>query len=144
MNEDVSHLKTLSIAHYAVGGIIAFFGCLPLMHVAMGLALVSGMGESFPGAAETANHMDSFVGWMFVGIGLFAFIMVQAMALVMIFSGSFLRKRRHYMFSFVVACVACAFVPFGTVLGVFTIIVLSRESVKSLYGLGHPVAGQTY
>jgi hypothetical protein len=32
------------------------------------------------------------------------------------------------------ACIECLFLPFGTILGVFTIIVLSRESVKELFG----------
>jgi len=32
------------------------------------------------------------------------------------------------------AAVACAFGPFGTVLGVFTIIVLMRDPVKELFG----------
>jgi len=40
-----------------------------------------------------------------------------------------------YWFSFVVACVECLFIPFGVVLGAFTIIVLSRRSVKELYGI---------
>jgi hypothetical protein len=31
------------------------------------------------------------------------------------------------------ACIQCAFFPFGTVLGVFTIITLSRERVKELF-----------
>jgi hypothetical protein len=34
---------------------------------------------------------------------------------------------------FVVAAIECIFMPFGTVLGVFTIIVLSRPSVKALF-----------
>jgi hypothetical protein len=29
---------------------------------------------------------------------------------------------------------ACLFMPFGTLLGVFTIIVLQRDSVRRLYG----------
>jgi hypothetical protein len=33
------------------------------------------------------------------------------------------------------ACILCLFTPLGTILGVFTIIVLSRQSVKELYGL---------
>jgi hypothetical protein len=33
----------------------------------------------------------------------------------------------------VMAGVECIFAPFGTVLGVFTIIVLMRESVKQLF-----------
>jgi hypothetical protein len=36
------------------------------------------------------------------------------------------------------ACIECLFLPFGTILGVFTIIVLSRESVKALF----PTAGE--
>jgi hypothetical protein len=31
------------------------------------------------------------------------------------------------------ACIDCAFFPFGTVLGVFTILTLSRETVKTLF-----------
>jgi hypothetical protein len=39
------------------------------------------------------------------------------------------------------AAVACVFFPFGTVLGVFSIIVLTRESVKRLFdGSGAPAA----
>jgi hypothetical protein len=33
-----------------------------------------------------------------------------------------------------VACVSCVFMPIGTILGVFTILVLSRPSVKSAFG----------
>lgn len=36
-------------------------------------------------------------------------------------------------FVFVMACVQCANVPFGTALGVFTILVLQRPSVKALF-----------
>ena len=36
-------------------------------------------------------------------------------------------------FVFVVACCECLFMPFGTLLGVFTIVLLSREPVKSAF-----------
>ena len=32
------------------------------------------------------------------------------------------------------AALSCAFFPFGTVLGVFTIIVLQKDSVRQLFG----------
>ena len=38
----------------------------------------------------------------------------------------------------VVAGVACTFAPLGTALGVFTIIVLMRDSVKELFEAGTP------
>jgi len=34
----------------------------------------------------------------------------------------------------VMACVECLLMPFGTVLGVFSIWVLNRQSVKGLFG----------
>jgi hypothetical protein len=37
------------------------------------------------------------------------------------------------MFSLVIAGVQCMFAPFGTALGVFTIIVLTRDSVRRQY-----------
>jgi membrane protein YqaA with SNARE-associated domain len=44
-----------------------------------------------------------------------------------------LAKHSLYWFAFAIACVECLFIPFGTILGVFTIIVLSREPVKALF-----------
>jgi hypothetical protein len=41
--------------------------------------------------------------------------------------------RKAYSFALVIACIECLFVPFGTILGVFTIVTLSRESVKALF-----------
>ncbi len=41
------------------------------------------------------------------------------------------------------AGVACMFMPFGTVLGVFTIIVLLRDSVKELFSVTEPSASES-
>lgn len=50
-----------------------------------------------------------------------------------VISGIFLRKRKNWLFSIVIASLNCLQIPFGTVLGVFTLIVLLRESVKGSY-----------
>ena len=42
------------------------------------------------------------------------------------------------MFCLVMGAVECVFMPFGTVLGIFTIIVLMRESVKPLFTPNNP------
>ena len=39
---------------------------------------------------------------------------------------------KRYSFA-LVACIECLFVPFGTILGVFTIVALSRESMKASF-----------
>jgi hypothetical protein len=80
------------------------------------------------------------LGWAFVVFGIFLFLLATMFAIVVAFAGRSLSRRDHYWFAFVVACVGYIFVPFGTILGVFTIIVLSRESVKMLFS---PVMAET-
>jgi hypothetical protein len=50
-----------------------------------------------------------------------------------LFSGFFIRARRHRIFSLIVAGVDCLQFPFGTVLGIFTFVVLLRDSVREVY-----------
>lgn len=125
--QDEQHLDQLVIGHYIVGGITCLFGCLPLLHVTIGLFVVTASGHG--GATPPA-----LFGWFFVAMGAMAFLLAQSLGIALIVSGRQMRRRINHTFSFIVACVACMFMPFGTILGVFTIIVLSRASVKSLYG----------
>jgi hypothetical protein len=48
-------------------------------------------------------------------------------------AGRNLAQQRRYTFCLVIAGLLCIFIPFGTVLGVFTIVVLVRPSVKALF-----------
>jgi hypothetical protein len=51
----------------------------------------------------------------------------------MIQAGRYLSRHVNRTFCLVVAGIECVFTPFGTVLGVFTIIVLMRDSVRELF-----------
>jgi hypothetical protein len=128
VNQDLEHLKLLSIFHYIVAGICALCACFPLIHFFMGLAMVAGwgqMGEEAPG----------FIGWFLMGFAALFIICGWALAICLALAGKYLSERSHYNFCFVMACVACVFTPFGTVLGVFTLLVLVRDSVKRLFGV---------
>jgi len=124
--QEEQHLQLLAIFHYIVGGLTALFACFPLIHLTIGLVMVFGgfSGNQAPPA---------FVGWLFIILGGGFFLVGQSLAICIIIAGRFLAQRRRYPFVFVVACCECLFMPFGTVLGVFTIVVLSRESVKSAF-----------
>ena len=39
MSDEANQLDLLAIFHYVVGGMTALFACIPLIHVAIGLAL---------------------------------------------------------------------------------------------------------
>ena len=125
--QEEQHLQLLAIFHYIVGGLAALFACFPLIHLTIGLVMVFGgfSGNQAPPA---------FVGWLFIILGGGFFLVGQSLAICIVIAGRFLARRKRYLFVFVVACCECLFMPFGTVLGVFTIVLLSRESVKGAFG----------
>jgi hypothetical protein len=128
MNQDQEHLKLLSIFHYIVGGLAALFSFFPVIHLILGILFLVAphrMGGNHP--------PPPFLGWLFVLLGGGIMLMGWAFAVCVILAGRFIAKRRHYVFCLVIAGLNCLFMPFGTVLGVFTIVVLIRPSVKALF-----------
>lgn len=130
MSNDLEHIKLLSIFHYIIGGIMLLFSFMPLIHLTIGLLFILSP-DIFTNNAN--DQPPEFIGWLFAMAGGILFILGASISICIIISGRFLSKKIKYMFSLVIACIECLFIPFGTVLGVFTIIVLSRESVKTLY-----------
>jgi hypothetical protein len=133
MNQDAEHLRLLSIFHYVVAGVAAFCSVFPLIYTAVGFVFVA--LSHHPPTNPSQQPPPAALGWVFVGVGIFLFLLGAVFALVLVFAGRSLSRRRHYWYAFVVACIECVFIPFGTILGVFTIIVLSRESVKTLFSI---------
>ena len=132
-NEDAKQLDLLATFHYVVGGIMALFSCMPFMHVCMGIMMISG---KFFGEAEGSPPPPGF-GWMFVIMGSVFILIGWTISICIIIAGRKLRQRKNRMFCMVVAGIECMFMPFGTVLGVFTIIALNKDSIKETYG-DHP------
>jgi hypothetical protein len=130
-NQDEEHLKLLAIFHYIVAAIIALFACFPLIHVAMGWMMVANPGYMANG--QQGQPPPAAFGYFFIAMGGIFILMGWTAAICTFISGRFLARRRNRLFSFVMAALLCMFVPFGTILGIFTIIVLSKESVQRLY-----------
>jgi cytochrome bd-type quinol oxidase subunit 2 len=131
MNQDTEHLRLLAIVHYIVAGLGALCSFFPLIYATIGAIVIFAARHQTPKPDEELP--PEFVGWIFVAAGLLLFLLGLTMAICILTAGLSLANRRRYWFAFVVACLECLFVPFGTILGVFTIIVLSRESVKALF-----------
>ena len=132
MNQDEEHLKLLSIFHYVAGGITGVIACFPIMHLFMGLViLVAGLGE----ASVDEKFPVLLISLMFILIPGFIILCGWSLAVCLIIAGSFLSRRKHYTFCFVIACISCLLMPYGTVLGVYTIIVLMRPTVKELFAV---------
>jgi hypothetical protein len=52
-----------------------------------------------------------------------------------VLSGLFLWQKKNRLFSLIIGGLNCLQIPFGTALGVFTFLVLSRDSVRQLYSM---------
>lgn len=131
MNQDNEHLRLLAIFHYIVAGLAALFSFFPLLYTAMGAIFLFAARHGTPKPGEELP--PEILGWLFVAFGALFFLAGTTMAICILLAGISLSRRRCYWFAFVVACIECIFIPFGTILGIFTIIVLSRESVKALF-----------
>jgi len=137
MSPSDSQLDALAVVHYVVAGFIGLVGLMPLLHVAMGLALVSGHFPFGP-PGHPPPDFPPMVGWFFVAIGGVFVLVAQAMAVTLAFVGTYLRKRRRWLFCVVVDAVACSIFPVGTALGVVTLVLLSQPEVKACFS--SPVA----
>ena len=84
-------------------------------------------------AGDGGQPPPEFVAWMFLGIGAACLLFGWGLAICVAMAGRFLKRHRHYLFCMIVSAVNCLFFPFGTVLSVFTIIVLLRPDVKALF-----------
>ncbi len=126
-DSDREHLRLLSIFHYVVAAMMFLFCSFPLLHVAIGLALVTG---SFPGSNAQGEQLPEAFGWLFVAFPGAMVLSGWSLAAAMVVAGRRLSKMESRMFCLVVAAVGCMFMPIGTALGVFTIIVLMRPSVQ--------------
>jgi hypothetical protein len=125
--KDLSHLQTLAVCHYVWGGLMLLLSCVFLFHIGFGVLVLrdpSSFGRSPP---------PPFVGWLMIAAGIAALLLSWTLAVLTIYSARCLRARRRRQLSVVVAALNCLWMPVGTVLGVFTLIVLSRPSVQGLY-----------
>ena len=68
-------------------------------------------------------------------MGGFFVLLGWAFAMAIITAGRKLRHRKSRTYCLVVGALECVMMPFGTILGVFTIIVLMRDSVKHLFAV---------
>ncbi|HEU0264174.1 MAG TPA: hypothetical protein VFR01_00445, partial [Geobacterales bacterium] len=125
--------RLLSLFHYIVAGVTALFACFPGLYVFLGIMMLLA-----PPSSGDGEMVAAVMGWIFICIGAIFMIAGWALATCMALSGRFLAQRKKRTFSLVVAAISCLFVPFGTILGVFTIIVIMRPSVQELYVAAAP------
>ncbi len=112
---------------------MGLFGCFPIFHLVFGIAILTGAMD------DGTGHSPEFVGWIIIGAAVVMMTFAWSLAIAIGLAGRKIAAHGSYTYCLVVAAIECVFTPIGTVLGVFTIIVLVRPSVKELFGV--PING---
>ena len=128
VNQDEEHLKLLSILHYVWGGLTACGLCFGGLYAVIGGGIMAAATQ-----AHGQNAPPAFVGMIFFLIGGIIALLAGTISVLTILAGRNLALRKRYTFCFVMACISCLSVPLGTALGVFTIVVLQRPTVKAMF-----------
>ena len=127
--QDVEHLKTVAILHYLAAALFALTGCLSILHLGLGIAILTGVMPMQPSEREGA----AFTGTIFTAVGLIWMVGWWMMAVVIALGGRNLQLRRSWPFAMIVAVLLAMHAPLGTLLGVFTIVILVRPNVKAVF-----------
>ncbi len=127
---DAEHLKLLAIFHFVLGG-LALTGLIFLfLHWLIMHSVFANptMWKDAKGGPPPQEFFAIFQ-WFYIFMGVFIVTIGVGNAL----SGWCILKRKARTLSLVIAGLNCLGFPFGTALGVFTLVVLLRESVAEMY-----------
>lgn len=125
---DLKHLNLLAIFHWIWGGLIMLFSLAGIIYIVLGAMVYNG---TIP--MDDPNLSAEAFAWIFIAMGSAVLLLGWTIGLLNIYCGFCLKKHKKRTLCIVVAAIDCLSFPIGTTLGVFTIVVLVRDSVKALY-----------
>jgi hypothetical protein len=133
MEKDLAHLKLLGIFHY-IWGALSLIGaiCIGAYFVVIGIVVMNNP-QSLSSSDDSGTA--GMIGGIMIGAGVVLFLIVVVYGILTLMAGGKYRKHQGgYWFCFILAIVTLVIggIP-GIALGIFSLIVLSRESVKAVF-----------
>ena len=130
---DEEHLRLLSLFHYIKGGITVAFSFFGLIYFVFIVFIVKiGSRAGFQSHDFDNEFPFEFFAYFLIIVGIIV-TFVLVFGVLQLLSAYYLRRGRNRIFSFIIGIIECLEIPYGTVLGVITIMVLNRYSVKKKY-----------
>ncbi len=135
---DDTHLRLIPVLYWLSGGLLGLYA----LFIGAYFALIGGMFFTVPfGPGESPS---TEVGWLWIAMTVFTLVIVGGLAVLKIMAGFWVRDRTHRVGTMVAAALSCLEIPYGTAIGVFTLVVLARPSVAALYeGIAAPSAQES-
>ncbi len=132
VTRDYEHLRLLTLFHTILGILIILFSSIFIIHAVLGLTIFL-HPASFGGPAK--NQPPPAFGLLFFLLGGLFVLGGWFLGALTIYAGQCLRMRKKYTFIQVIEALLCFFItPFGTALGIFTLLTLNQPTVKAMFG----------
>lgn len=129
---DAEHLKLLSLGYKISAGVAALFSLFGLFYIFLGVVMSAAFSQAVKDAAN--GPPPAMVGLIFGGFGLAAFALMITAAALKFKVAKDISRRKSRTFCMVIAALSCLEIPYGLVLGVFTFMVLGRDSIRDQFG----------
>jgi len=123
LEQKKTHLDVLAVFHYVYGGLTAVFGLIVLAFLAVGMGAASDWGHNWEPEAGCSILAVIFV----------VFVLLGGTAVLNFLAARNLQRRRGYIVVLVTAALNCTCVPFGTLLGIFTLAIVANVETRGLF-----------
>ncbi len=130
---DNEHLKLLSIFHYISGGITLAFALFMGAYFFLIFYIFSFANLQKDLNPEFHNNLPEAFFTIMLTIFMIIVILGLLFGIGQIVSGRLMKLRQVRWFSFAVGIINLLNFPYGTILGILTIMVLERDTVKQQY-----------
>ncbi len=131
---DEEHLKLLVLFHRIYGIFVIVFSFLGIGYFLLFNFILSiskkhsqfTLADNFQGPPAEFMHIFMIIIGVLILIGL-------SIGICNLISAQYIKRRKHRIFSIVIAGIDCVSFPLGTILGVLTMVVLLRNTVIEYY-----------
>lgn len=118
-----NYLDILSVFHYVNGGLAAIFTLAALGFLGIGLGAATGWGDDW--APEP--------GCSLIAVMILVLILLGGYAVLNLLAGRAIQTRSGYVLCLLTSAVNCLNIPLGTLLGIFTLVLLADPEVRPLF-----------
>ncbi len=133
---DEEHLKLVSLGFMISAGLGAIFASFGLLYMLMGIGMSVALSH-VPVSAKNPVPPPAFIGWIFGAMGLVFLLLGTGVAALRFWAARCVKQRKSRTYCMVIAALSCLEFPYGTALGVLSLMVLGRDSVSKLFAANH-------
>ncbi len=129
-NPSSQKLELISIFHYVLAAFIFIKGAGALIMMGIGTLLTIGILSDQPHDMEEGLIV---IGLIFFVFPMLVLLVSWTLATLVLLAGRRISKRTNLAYCQIVAGLECLCAPFGTILGIFSLINLTKPEVKETF-----------